>query len=254
MNRVTLPANHVVSQSFEYGCDVNLGTRAAPSWQSIRRISGWAPTFPRITTDVATYDDEGDPNEDVTGRGFGGAFTVQGNRNVNTGKYLPEVEAILAAAKAKGEAAILDIRFYHKPAVGAPNPDDAGRASVTVEVTRGNTANSGVESISVTLTGKGSYEPIANPFAGNAGSTTPAVRTATPTAQTAGKQVTITGTGFTGATDVKFGATSVAAGAFTVVNDSTIVAALPAGSAGSAPIVVTTPVAASEAFAYTRGA
>ncbi|GAA2577310.1 IPT/TIG domain-containing protein [Microbacterium binotii] len=83
--------------------------------------------------------------------------------------------------------------------------------------------------------------------------TVPAVTSATPSGAAAAAQVTIKGSGFTGvtgATGVKFG--GVNASAYTVVDANTIVAVVPAGSAGSAPIVVTSPVGASSAFAYTR--
>ena len=60
----------------------------------------------------------------------------------------------------------------------------------------------------------------------------------------------IAGTGLLGATVVKFGA--VNAGEFVVVNGSTIIASLPAGAAGSAPVVVTTPGGTSDALPYTR--
>ena len=63
--------------------------------------------------------------------------------------------------------------------------------------------------------------------------------TAGPTA--GGTSVTITGTGFTGATAVKFGAT--AATAFTVNSATQITATAPAGVAGTVDITVTTPAA-----------
>jgi hypothetical protein len=50
---------------------------------------------------------------------------------------------------------------------------------------------------------------------------------------------------------VKFGADTAAE--FTVVNGATILAVMPAGAAGAAPVMVTTPVGDSPAFAYTRG-
>ncbi|UKZ03005.1 IPT/TIG domain-containing protein (plasmid) [Streptomyces viridifaciens] len=58
-----------------------------------------------------------------------------------------------------------------------------------------------------------------------------------------GNTVTLTGTGFTGATAVAFGA--AAAAAFTVVSPTQITAVAPAGSAGPVGVTVTTPGGAS---------
>lgn len=80
----------------------------------------------------------------------------------------------------------------------------------------------------------------------------PVVTGASPSAAEEDDVVTITGTGFTGATAVTFG--GIAAGVFDVISATEIEATVPAGSAGSAPIVVTTPAGTSNAFAYTRGA
>lgn len=248
----TLPAGTTLGQSFEFGLDVNIGTAGAPIWQPVRRMSGWAPTYPKVTQDSATYDDRGAPNEDVSGRGFATAFTVQANRSATTGLYLPEIEAFLKAGKSKRDAAVLDVRFYHKPDSGTPHPTDAGRASVTVEISRQNTGNADIEVYSVSLTGKGEYTPIANPFTGWNDSPPPSISAITPTAQVVGKQITLNGVGFLGATDVKLAAVSVSA--FTVVNDATIVATMPAGTAGSVNVTVITPVGTSVVFPYTRGA
>lgn len=249
-NAVPLPAGTVLGKSYEHGIDVNLGTYASPSWQPLRRMSGWAPTFPAVTTDVATYDDRGATNEHVTGRGFASSFTVQGNRSTTTGLYLPELEAIIAAGRAKGEAAVLDVRFYHKPESGTPSPNDAGRAQVTVEVTRQNTGNAETEVFSVTLTGKGEYEPIENPFQGW-GATTPVVSHVSPPAANDGDLLTITGSGLLEATSVTIDGDPAE---FTAVNGASIIAVLPAGEAGAVPVVVTTPAGASAVFTYTRGA
>ena len=248
---VPLPAGTTLGKSFEYGLDINLGTAASPSWQPIRRISAWAPTYPATTQDQATYDDLGADNQAVTARSFATSFTVQGNRSVTTGLYLPEVEALLAAAKATGEAAVVDIRWYHKPEVGAPNPTDAGRASCRVEFTRQNTGNAEIEVFNATLTGQGPFESIANPFAGW-DVTTPVLAAVSPEGAAAGELVTLTGSGLLGATAVTFDA--VAAEDFVVANAATIIASLPVGSAGAVDVVVTTPGGTSAAVSYTRGA
>lgn len=78
----------------------------------------------------------------------------------------------------------------------------------------------------------------------------PIVSTVLPSGAAAGELVTITGSGFTGATSVTIG--GVTAADFTVINDGYIVASLPAGAAGSAPVIVTNAQGASVAKAYTR--
>ena len=56
--------------------------------------------------------------------------------------------------------------------------------------------------------------------------------------------MTITGTTFTGSTSVTFGGV---AASFTVVNATTITATVPAGAAGDASIIVTTPAGSNPA-------
>ncbi|HWU30194.1 MAG TPA: IPT/TIG domain-containing protein [Microbacterium sp.] len=250
-NKVTLPAGTVLGKSYEYGLDVNLGTYADPTWQSVRRMSAWQPSTPPITTDAATYDDLGSPNEDVTGRGFNASLTVQGNRSLTTGLYLPELEAMVAAAKAKGEGAVLDVRYYHKPEIGTPHPTDAGRGFVTVDITRSNTDNTGIETKAITLTGKGEFEQIPNPFQGW-DVTAPAISGISPSGAASGDLVTINGSGLLGASSITFDA--IPSDDFQVINGSTIVALVPTDTAGAVPVIITTPGGASPAFTYTRGA
>jgi hypothetical protein len=251
MSAVTLPAGTALGRSFEYGLDINLGTTAVPSYQPIRRISAWAPSYPPVAQDQATYDDLGTANEAVIARSFATSFTVQGNRSLTTGLYLPEVEALLAAAKATLDAAVVDIRFYHKPEVGTPNPGDAGQAFCRVDFTRQNTGNAEAEVYAATLTGQGPFTAITNPFAGW-DVTAPVLASVTPEGAAVSELVTLTGTGFLGATSVTFDA--VAATDFVVANASTIIASMPAGTAGEVDVIVTTPGGASNTLPYTRGA
>lgn len=251
---VTLPAGFTIGKSFEYGLDVNLATVASPSWQSVRRISSFQPTPTPTTQDAQTYDDLGAINEDVTGWSWSLVFNVQINRSTTTGLYLPEVEAFLARTRptAKGEAAIVDVRWYHKPESGEPNPNDAFRGIATVATSRQNTGPNGeIEVLQITLTGKGPAEEISNPFTGW-DVTVPIVAAVDPEGAAVGELVTITGSGLLGATAVEFD--SVASTEFVVVNASTIIATIPAGSAGEVDVEVTTPGGTSAVFAYTRGA
>lgn len=253
MNQVPLPAGTTLGKSFEYGVDINLGTYGAPSWQPVRRMSGFQPTDTPVTQDAQTYDDQGSPNSDVTSWGFGHAFNVQVNRSLTTGLYLPEVEALLARTRpsAVAELATIDYRWYHKPAVGTPNPTDAGRGLATVAKSRQNTGPGGeIEVFGFTLSGKGSYEEIENPFTGW-GATAPLVAAVSPDAAGDGDLITITGSGLLGATAVTIDGDPVE---FLAINAATVVATVPVGDAGPVPIIVTTPGGSSTAFSYTRGA
>ena len=252
-NAVTLPAGSTLGKSFEYGIDVNLGTYATPVWQSVRRISGFQPSPTPQTQDAQTYDDLGAQNSDVTGWSINHVFNAQVNRSTTTGLYLAEIEAILARTKptAKGESAVLDVRWYHKPESGEPNPNDAGRGFFTVATTRQNSGPNGeIEVLSITLTGKGQYDVIVNPFAGW-GAAAPTITSITPTGKSIGDQVTITGTGFTGVTAVKFGTIVLDVDTYTVVGASTIVATIPPLSSGVQAVTVTNATGVSAATNYT---
>ena len=249
--RVPLPAGTTLGKSFEHGLDVNLGLPGTPSWQPLRRMSGFGPTFPETTESVTSYDDLGAANDEVTGRSFATSFTVQGNRSLTTGLYLPELEAILAAAKSKGEAAVLDVRWYHKPEFGTPNPNDAGRASVRVSVTRQNTGDAQNEIYAVTLTGKGEFLKIANPFTGWS-ATAPQVASVTPLEAGSGDLVVANGAGLLGATSVTVD--GLEADEMTVIGAGQIAFIMPVDDEGDAPVIVTTPGGTSAPLTYLRGA
>lgn len=251
-----LPAGSTLGHSYEWGLDVDLaGLGLDPSWQIVRRISDFQPAPTPITQDAQTYDDFGSANADKTGENYTISFTLLVNRSQTSGLYLPEAEAINARTEpdAKGDAAVLRFRYYHKPETGTPHPNQAYEGEATVAISRANIAATGeVERWNVTLTGKGPRRRIANPFAGWGEAVVPVVQRATPTGAGEGDIVTITGTGFLEATQVQFGASN--AGDFEVLGDATLVAVLPAGADGSAAIKVTTPDGESNALPYTRTA
>lgn len=244
--------------SYEYGVDIDVTPDAElPTWQRIRFPSAIDPQTTPITQPAETYDDLGSPNAVKLSESWTLGFTVQAQRAPSTGAFLPEVEALLAATRpdAVGQKATRRFRWYDKPAAGTPNPDEAYTGKGTVTVNRQNTGNDQIAGFSVTVTGQGRRTKITNPAVPTGGGA-PTVTSALPSGAAVGAQITIKGAGFTGvtgATGVKVGA--VNATSYTVVDSYTIVAVVPAGTAGSAPITVTHPTnGASAAFAYTRGA
>lgn len=80
----------------------------------------------------------------------------------------------------------------------------------------------------------------------------PLVAAATPATATTGSTLTVNGLNLAGTTGVTVGGT--AATSLVQVNANRVTVTMPSGSAGSAPIIVTTAVGASPSFAYTRGA
>lgn len=119
------------------------------------------------------------------------------------------------------------------------------------------TAEKDTDKVTVTLDGQGALygagdtlpntTVLASPIATNSA---PVVGSATPSGAAAGELVRISGSNFLGATQVKFGATNAAD--FDVSSNSTIVASMPAGTAGSAAITVINAVGTSNALPYTR--
>jgi IPT/TIG domain len=73
----------------------------------------------------------------------------------------------------------------------------------------------------------------------------PSVDMVSPASGAVGSTVTITGSGFTGATDVRFNGVAVPAGAFTIVSDMRIAATVPVG-ATTGPISVATAAGTAE--------
>lgn len=122
----------------------------------------------------------------------------------------------------------------HRPAPTSPLVDAGADLAVTTDQ-RGRTRPSGA------APDIGAVELIA-----------PAVTAIAPANGTPGTVVTITGTGFTGASGVTFG--GVAATAFTVVDDTTITATVPAGTGTVDTRVssdgIQSPVVAAAAFTY----
>jgi hypothetical protein len=145
-----------------------------------------------------------------------------------------------------GDLARANVRWYDRN--GAP---EAFSGLAVVGYSASKTGVADLDEVTITLTGDGALTAIANPYAAAA---VPVVLAASPTAVATAGIVNITGTGFIGTvptTGVKFG--GVNATSWIVVSDNTIVAVMPAGSAGAANIVVTNAAGASSAFNYTRG-
>lgn len=166
---------------------------------------------------------------------------------ITTGTPSPGQELARVAGQFQfGDAARLYVRWYDRNA----GPEGwTGRA--VIDWTPSKTAAADIEEITVTFRGDGTLTALTtNPSASAA---VPVITSVTPSGVAAGGIIRIVGANFTtpvATTGVKVG--GVNATSWDFISDSLIEAVVPAGTAGSAPVVVTTTAGSNAGFAYTR--
>lgn len=218
--------------------DLNLGG----GWTQLVGINDFKPNINQNLVETSSYDNDGWESYEKTFQGWSAVATVW-MRTV-TGLLAPSIKMLQDRELLWGDACRIGVRWFDKNGL-----DEAYHGVAVVQTERGNTGVKDPETKTFTLQGDGILTKIANPGTAAAA---PVVTSASPSDAAAGDQVVISGGGFTGASAVKFGSTN--SSTFSVLSDSTIVAVVPTGSAGSAAITVTNPVGSSAAFPYTRGA
>lgn len=225
---------------------VDVSTIEAPTtWVNFKGINDFNPPVTPTLQSADDYDTNGWASFEKTMQAW--AATVKALRKTNAGVFDPGQELVRGRQLGFADAGRCNIRWYDRN--GAP---EAFQGVALIGWVPSKTGVADLDEVTVTFTGDGILTPIANPFAAPA---VPVVLAATPSAVAQGGIVNITGTGFagvTGAASVKFGATN--ATSYIVVSDNTIVAVMPAGSAGAANITVVNGAGTSVAFSYTRGA
>ncbi|MFF2621301.1 phage tail tube protein [Oerskovia jenensis] len=235
------PLNPTVNSIWRLDVDL---TPQAPEFIQVRGMQNFVPGINSTVQDSSDYDAEGWGSDAVTMRKAQPTATLLRKENPTTGAYDPGQEALRQASE---DLELVHIRWYERKAGG-----QAWEGYSLVQWAPSGGSTEGLQAVAVTLLVQGKPAKIANP---TAATTAPALTSALPSGAAAGAQVTIKGTnlaGTTGAAGVKFGAAN--ASSYVVVDAATIVAVLPAGSAGSAPVVVTNGVGASAPLPYTRGA
>jgi len=194
-----------------------------------------------------TYDTNGWNAFEKTMTGW--KLTVKFFRPTTAGVPSDPGQAIIEAARFQfGTAARVYVRWYDR--FGYTVGNYSGYA--LVDWNQSKTGAADIEEVTVNFNGDGALTTISNPYASAA---VPVITSVTPSAQTATNLISITGSGFVGTvatTGVTVG--GVNSTGWTVVSDNLIVAKIPTGSAGSAPIIVTNAQGPSASFAYTRGA
>lgn len=231
--------------SRKFRVDVTTDLTLASGWLQLNGIDDWSPQINPNMEETTAYDTTGWKTNEVTLQDW--SATASLFRRIVSSTYDPGQELVRATQGQFGTAARLGVRWYDKN--GGP---EAYSGVAIPELNRANTGVSNVEKWSITFacTDIPLNINITNPY--NV-ATAPVITSVTPSGAAAGNAILIVGAYFTGTvptTGVKVG--GVNATSWTVQNDGLITAVVPAGSAGSAPVVVTNATGASAAFPYTR--
>jgi hypothetical protein len=215
------------------------------TWINVKGINDLNPQENPTTVGADTYDTNGFNAFEKTMTGW--SIVAKALRSTVGTVFDPGQELVRTTRFAFGTTARLYVRWYDRNGAA-----EAYSGQAIVDYAPSKTGVADLDEITMTFKGDGVLAPITNPYAAAA---VPVLLSATPSGASVGQLVTIVGSGFTGvvpATGVKFGA--VTATVTSVQGDTQIVAVMPAGTAGSAPVMVTNPIGASTTLPYTRGA
>lgn len=237
----TTPTTRVTTLARTHRLDIDTATYPASQYQQAMGIEDLKLVEEPRVEDDEDYDDTGAMRETNTGYSWRLEGKVAYSTNL-AGSALDPVHAFLRTQFKKHrtgrvERAEFGVRFYHRDGLDSGHEHE-GRVYVKTWTLPG---GKGRNAIDVVLQGQGDLADIANP----AGSLLPVVSGVTPVTggiAGGGAPIQIFGRSFTtvvGAAGVKFGATN--ATSYTVVNDSLIVAVVPAHAAGLVQVIVTNP-------------
>lgn len=233
------PTDGTPGNAYEYGIDVKIGA----AWVNIPDITALNPTFTPRSRRRATYAAKGTNRSNTYARDLSVALNVEVVRD-ELDQYQAELQYLLDVSALLNEDNRAEFRVFDT--LGA---DWAWEFEASVEQGRPQTGDEDPGWFGFTLASYGEPTKIPNPVSEGID---PGVISAVPSGAAAGEAIFISGLAFTGATAVTIG--GIAATDFDVIDDRQIRAVVPAGSAGSAPIIVTTAAGASAPLAYTRGA
>lgn len=203
-----------------------------------------APQLDPQTQDSTDVDTDGFTSAEITL--ISGQLVVKYNSLIAAGVPNAAHELVENCIAEFGDSARLYVRWYDK---------DGGtrgyKARSIVKVSYSKTGVADLREVTVTFQLDGTVTKLTSAQITSAinNSALPAISSAKQSGTGVGSQVTITGANFTGATAVKFGATS--ATQYTVISDSVIVAVVPTGGTGAVSLTVTTAAGVSSGFAFT---
>lgn len=206
-------------------------------------INNLAPNPSPITIPREVYGTKGRTSSQITGYNFAPTFSVEAVRD-NTGAIAQSwLVDLLNKAYSEGAANLGEFQIFDAKDANLP----AFEGTFSVAVAPLNTGYTDKGGYSFTLTSDGVVQKITSPIAGTG---VPILESALPSGLGASKNVVVRG--YNLGTSVSATVGGVEATSITRVDNNVLVVELPAGSAGSAPIVVTNAKGASTAIPYVR--
>lgn len=245
------PTQGLTASSYEWILEVGVipTTPGAPiDWLTYPDITALQPNPTDRTSDGSTYANKGQEDTSIIGESFNLSLNAKVVKNQD-GDLHPALALLVEAANAKlpgGNPArkVIAARFYHYSIASM-----AYQYTAEVSWTRANTGNADNEFLSLTLSAKGDRRVIPNPALQP--EVAPVITAVTPSGATEGTWISIEGTDLSRVSAITVGGEAVVE--YQVSNSTLVFAKMPAGTAGSAPVKVTTSGGESNSFAYTRG-
>lgn len=219
--------------------DVNTGTTSSPIWTPVLGVLDFTPTLDPTLQDDSDFDGGGYKSQTVTALAWSATGSVSRKAQASAPtQYDPGQEFLRLASLTMGIQNSVEVRFYEVTAGGPTTEAYQGKAAVSWSPKGG--AMDALDEASFTLTGQGARASITNPASVPAA--VPVISSISPasTGVAGGGVITVNGSGFTGATVLKVGTTTVAATSYTVVSDVKIIFSAPAKTAGGYEVEVTT--------------
>ncbi|KUF19589.1 phage tail tube protein [Streptomyces silvensis] len=164
MSTPTPPAETETALARRYRLELNTGTEAAPVWALVPGVQEFAPKVEPTQQKSTTYDDEGWADSTVTELAWSIETKLAHRCHPTTRAFNAAQERLRLASENFGSASRVHIRYYDRE--GRPEAYE-GFALVTWEPDGG--AADDLDTVKVTLTGKGPRRTITNPAAPPAG-------------------------------------------------------------------------------------
>ncbi|MGW0134825.1 phage tail tube protein [Streptomyces sp. NPDC003299] len=160
MSTPTPPAETETALAARYRVDVDLSTTGAASWSWLPGIQEFTPKVDPTQQDSTTYDDDGWADQTVTQLAWSVELTMLHRCHPTTKAFNAAQEKLRLASEQFGDGSKVHVRWYDKE-----GRDEAYEGWALVSWERDGSATDDLDSVKVTLTGKGKRTAIANPLA-----------------------------------------------------------------------------------------